>query len=84
MTISYTIHSNDLDVSLLESIKSFFKNKELTISIKEKVNKTAYFEADELTNIKILKGLEELKLNKGIKLKSVTDFKNFIHEKAKQ
>jgi hypothetical protein len=62
--ITYNIHSDELNIDLIESIKRSYPNKDIVIDIYQ--NEPLSIEADTITNPEIIKRINDIRNNKNI------------------
>ena len=64
MLTTYQLRSDELDINLINSIKANFPDQELFIDIYHSENLN--LDIEEITNLKIIKRIEDIKSNKNI------------------
>ena len=71
MFTEYHISSNELDNRFIESVKSLYPGKKLSIIVEEEKDETAYLLESEANKSMLLAGLEDVKKGNLIKVKLV-------------
>lgn len=69
MFTEYHISSNELDNRFIESVKSLYPGKKLSIIVEEEKDETAYLLESEANKSMLLAGLEDVKKGNLIKVK---------------
>ena len=65
MQTIYQINADEIDQSLLESIKALFKNKEIEITVTER-DETAYLLRSPANRERLLRAIEDVERNRNI------------------
>jgi len=68
MTTTFQLNANELDKSVIDSIRLLFKDKQITLTVESEIDETEFLFQSEANKEKILQSIRDLREGKGIKV----------------